>query len=281
MAIIDVHTHIFPPEVRLQRDKFFGNEPELELLYGSVKSKMAGADETVAMMDEHGVDRAVVMGFPWRSIETAKRHNDYILEAVGRHPTRLIGFCCLDPLHPEAAGEAQRCLEAGFSGIGELAFYSTGINDRCLDALDPVMALARQHRCVVMLHTNEPVGHQYSGKSPNTLSQIYSLAKRFSDNRLILAHWGGGIFLYMLLKKEIRQVLYNIWFDTAASPYLYQVQIYRQAIELAGLEKVLLGSDYPLLKPDRYIKEMTAAGLDQVQQTAICGANAAKLLHLR
>ena len=280
MTIIDGHTHIFPPDVRSQRDSFFDNEPEFELLYRSATSKMAGADETVAMMDQHGVERAVVMGFPWRAIETARRHNDYIMEAVGRHPTRLIGFCCFDALHPQAATETQRCLEAGLSGIGELAFYSSGIDGRCLDALDPVMALARQHRCVVMLHTNEPVGHQYPGKSPNTLSQIYNLAKRFSDNRLILAHWGGGIFLYSLLKKEIRQVLSNVWFDTAASPYLYHVQIYRQAIDLAGLEKILLGSDYPLLKPDRYIKEMEAAGLDQTQRNAICGTNIAKLLNL-
>jgi hypothetical protein len=281
MTIIDVHTHIFPPEIRSQRDTFFGNEPEFELLYRSATSKMVGADETVSMMDEQGVDRAVVMGFPWRSIETAKRHNDYVMAAVQRHPTRLIGFCCFDPLHPSAASEAQRCLEAGLSGIGELAFYSTGIDDQCLDALDPVMALARQHQCVVMLHTNEPVGHQYPGKSPNTLSQIYNLAKRFSDNRLILAHWGGGIFLYTLLKKEIRQVLSNIWFDTAASPYLYRVQIYRQAVELAGLDKVLFGSDHPLLKPDRYMKELAAAGLDQSQQAAICSTNTAALLNLR
>jgi predicted TIM-barrel fold metal-dependent hydrolase len=279
--IIDVHTHIFPPEVRSQRDRFFNNEPQFELLYNSVKSKMAGADETVAMMDDQGVDRTVVLGFPWRSIETVQRHNDYIMEAVVRHPRRLIGFCCVDPLHPEAGDEVQRCLEAGLSGIGELAFYTTGIDDRCLDALDPVMALARQHQCVVMLHTNEPVGHHYPGKSPNTLSQIYNLAKRFPDNRLILAHWGGGIFLYLLLKREIRQILSNIWFDTAASPYLYQAQIYRQAVELAGPDKVLLGSDYPLLKPDRYIKEMESTGLDESQRASICGANTARLLALR
>jgi predicted TIM-barrel fold metal-dependent hydrolase len=281
MMIIDVHTHIFPPDVRSQRDRFFGDEPQFELLYNSAKSKMAGADEMVAMMDDQGVDRAVVLGFPWRTLETIKRHNDYIMEAVVRHPRRLIGFCCVDPLHPEAASEAQRCLEAGLSGLGELAFYSSGIDDRCLEALDPVMAVARQHQCVVMLHTNEPVGHQYPGKSPNTLSQIYNLAKRFPDNRLILAHWGGGLFLYMLLKKEIRQILSNVWFDTAASPYLYQAQIYRQAVELAGLDKVLLGSDYPLLKPDRYLAELERAGLDESQRVAICGANTARLLDLR
>jgi hypothetical protein len=55
MTIIDVHTHIFPPEIRSQRDRFFGDEPEFDLLYSANTSKMAGADETVAMMDEDRV----------------------------------------------------------------------------------------------------------------------------------------------------------------------------------------------------------------------------------
>jgi len=42
-------------------------------------------------------------------------------------------------------------------------------------------------------------------------------------------------------------VLANVWFDTAASPYLYRSDIYRLAAELAGEEKVLFGTDYPLL----------------------------------
>lgn len=234
----------------------------------------------VAMMDQHRIDKAVVLGFPWRSMEMVKRHNDDILAAVHRHPNRLIGLCCLDPLHREAASEAERCLEAGLSGIGELAFYSSGLDKRCLDALDSIMEIARQFDRVIMLHTNEPVGHQYPGKSPNTLAQIYALAKRYNQNRIILAHWGGGIFLFTLLKKEIRKVLSNIWYDTAASPYLYQERIYQLAIELAGLDKILLGSDYPLLMPDRYFTEMASAGLNESEQKAICGANAARLFKL-
>lgn len=278
--IIDSHSHIFPPFVRNGRHNFFENEPAFKLLYDSPKSKMVGADEMVAMMDDQGVDKTVVFGFPWRSAETYRQHNDYILEAVQRHPHRLIGFCCLDPLHKDAPQEVERCLDAGLSGVGELAFYTSGIEADCLEALDPIMALARQHGRPVMLHTNEPMGHAYPGKSPNTLAQIYALAKRFADNRIILAHWGGGIFFYTLLKKEVRETVANIWYDTAASPYLYQPQIYNIAIELAGLDKILLGTDYPLLPPKRYFKEMQKAGLDATQQKAICGENAASLLNL-
>jgi hypothetical protein len=76
-----------------------------------------------------------------------------------------------------------------------------------------------------------------------------------------LAHWGGGLFFYHLLKKAVKETLKNVYYDTAASPFLYDSRIYRYAKDLIGLDKVLLGTDYPLLKPERYFKEMTDAGL--------------------
>ncbi len=129
-----------------------------------------------------------------------------------------------------------------------------------------------------MIHTNEPVGHKYPGKTPITLNQIYRLVKTFPDNKIILAHWGGGIFFYALMKKEVKEILKNVWYDTAASPYLYSPDTYRIAGEIIGFEKILLGSDYPLLKPQRYYKEMTAAGLASDAMDRISGLNAAQLL---
>ena len=278
--IIDIHTHAFPKVIRNEREKFFDNEPTFQMLYDAPKSKLVGADEIVAMMDAQGVDKSVIFGFPWRTADTFKRHNDYIMEAVHRHPERLIGFCCLDPMHPEAAAEAERCLHAGLSGIGELAFYTSGIDEASLEHLDPIMTLARRFDRPVMLHTNEPVGHQYPGKSPNTLAQIYAMVQRFKDNRIILAHWGGGLFFYAMLKKEVKEALTKVWFDTAASPYLYESSVYRQAISLAGPDKVLLGSDYPLLTPARYFKEMDQAKLSNSEKESICGDNAVKILNL-
>ena len=278
--IIDIHTHAFPPSICNDRQRFFEQEPAFRMLYESPGSQLVGASRTLEMMDAQGVGKSVIFGFPWCNIETCRRNNDYILEEVSRHPDRLLGFCCVDPLHPEAAGEVERCLQAGLHGVGELAFYTSGIDARCLDGLEPVMALARRFDCPVMLHTNEPVGHQYPGKSPNTLAQIYALVRRFAENRIILAHWGGGIFFYALLKKEVRESLANVWYDTAASPYLYRPLIYAQAMDLAGEEKILLGSDFPLLTPERYFKEMDQAGLPQAQKHSVCGANAARLLGL-
>ena len=130
-----------------------------------------------------------------------------------------------------------------------------------------------------MIHTNEPIGHSYPGKTPNTLAQIYQLIQTFPQNKIVLAHWGGGLFFFSLLKKEVKQRLKHVYFDTAASPYLYDADVYRLAIQLVGVEKILFGSDFPLLPPERYFNEMQAAGLTEKEMQQICGDNAARLFN--
>ncbi len=278
--IIDFHVHTFPAEIRDHRDRFFKAEPEFELLYTSPKSNLVSAAQIVDMMDEQAVDMSVVFGFPWRTPDTCRRNNDYVLEAVARFPDRLRGLCCVDSLNPDAAEEVQRCLNAGLNGVGELAFYGCGIDGECQLSLDPIMDMCRQWDVPVLLHTNEEVGHRYPGKTPNTMIQVYETVARFPDNTIVLAHWGGGIFFYHLLKKAVRETLKNVYYDTAASPFLYDSRIYRYAKELVGMDKVLLGTDYPLLKPARYLEEMADAGLDQADTKLVCGQNAARLLKL-
>ena len=278
--IIDFHTHIFPKEIRDNRKQHFPLESAFKLLYSPSNSKLVGARQIIEAMDAQGVEKSVVFGFPWKTAATFKKNNDYILKAVAKYPERLIGFCCLDPYNNEAEEEAIRCLENGLSGIGELAFYGAGIDEGSLDKLQPLMALCRKKDFPVLIHTNEPVGHIYPGKTPNTLAQIYKLVKQFPENKIVLAHWGGGIFLFNLLKKEVKESLKNVYFDTAASPFLYDIEIYQYAKELAGIEKILLGSDFPLLKPARYFKELEKTGLSREDIEKICGNNAARLLKL-
>jgi len=275
--IIDVHTHIFPKAVCDFREDYFDGEDAFRLLYDSPKSRLIGADSLIESMNLHGVDRSVAFGFPWKNPEFYKKNNDYVIASVQKYPGRLIGLCCVDVFSEGAVAEVERCLDAGLSGVGELAFYESGIESDALEMLAPIMDLCREKGVPVMIHTNEPVGHAYPGKTPNTLAQIYALAKMFPDNKIILAHWGGGIFFYTLLKKEVADVLKNIYFDTAASPFLYSPEIYPAAIRMAGAEKILMGTDYPLLPPDRYFREMDAAGISPLDREKLCGLNAAGL----
>ncbi|MBU2490336.1 MAG: amidohydrolase [Proteobacteria bacterium] len=277
--IIDFHTHLFPKDIREDRARFFNSEPAFGLLYRPEKSPLAGADALLADMDEDYLDASVVFGFPWNSGELFMRHNDYILDRASRHPGRIFAFGCFDVMHPDAPAEAARCLSSGAVGLGELALYRSGIDEESLKRLDPVMAVAREHgNAPVMIHVNEPVGHMYPGKTPVTLGQVWNLVTRYPENRLVLAHWGGGVFFYHLLKRDAKKALQNVWVDTAASPYLYDPRIWGVATDILGSGKILFGTDYPLLKARRYLKELEGAELAGKTREAVLGENARALL---
>ncbi len=278
--IIDFHTHIFPKALRNNREKYFQSETAFKLLYSSPGSHLVGAKELIASMDKQNIDISVVFGFPWRHDKTFKMHNDFIMESIARYPQRLIGFCCIDPFNKNAVKESLRCLEGGLSGIGELAFYQSGIDKKTLSRLEPFMEICLDKDLPILIHTNEPVGHHYAGKTPITMYQIYSLLKRFPKNKIVLAHWGGGIFFFNLLKKDVKESLENVYFDTAASPFLYDPDVYQIALQIVGPNKILFGSDFPLIKPSKYFKEFKEARLPKKIIEHFIGENAAKLLKL-
>ncbi len=278
-VIIDIHTHIFPPEICQDRARYFPGEPAFDLLYRDrEKSPLSTAEGLVAAMDREGIDLSVTFGFPWRQSESIRRSNDYVLEAMARYPDRLLGFACLNPELPGAVEEGERCLGAGMKGLGEIASYLDSSSGAWLESMKPVAQLAERRQVPLLLHTNEPVGHVYPGKARLPFWDLYELIKSFPKGVFILAHWGGGMWWYELLKREVREVLRNTWFDTAASPFLYRPEIYQYAIRIMGVEKILYGSDYPLLALNRYLKELDQGGLNPEEREAILGGNSRKLL---
>ncbi|MFZ2448856.1 MAG: amidohydrolase family protein [Syntrophobacteraceae bacterium] len=280
--VVDAHTHIFPPEVASGRERFFSGEPEFRMLYASRKAKMAVAGNLIESMDENGIDYSVVFGFPWRGEENLTRHNDYVIESAARHPDRLIAFACLDLSSQNCLFEAQRRLREGVAGFGELAIYSAGDDlGLALKNLEHLADLCRENDLVLLAHANEPIGHKYPGKAPFGLDLYYAMAKAAAGANLILAHWGGGLLFFELLKKDAPDVLANVYYDTAASPFLYRHDIYPAAARIAGEGKILFGSDYPLISPKRYFEEMMQSGLTASQINAVSGGNAARLFGLK
>ena len=279
LKIIDIHTHIFPPEICRDRKSFFPKEPAFELLYkDEKKAPLSTAGGLIKAMDRDGILASVTFGFPWTQPELVRRSNDYVLEAMARYPERLLGFACLNPELPDAVEEGERCLKAGMKGLGELALYSPLTGRSWRERMSPLVELATKWEVPILLHINEPVGHQYPGKGHQPFWELYDLIKGFPATLFILAHWGGGLWWYQLMKREVKEVLANTYFDTAASPFLYRPEIYEFAIKIIGPEKILYGSDFPLLGLDRYLKELEQAGLTPEQQAAILGGNSQRVL---
>ncbi|MFH1015727.1 MAG: amidohydrolase family protein, partial [Chloroflexota bacterium] len=80
------------------------------------------------------------------------------------------------------------------------------------------------------------------------------------------------------LMPEVKQAMKNVYFDTAASPFLYSPQIYRRVADLVGADRILFGTDYPLLSPTRLLDEIKTADLTEPERIAILSGNASALL---
>jgi len=60
--IIDFHTHIFPQEVRENREEYLTRDRTFAEMYANPKAKIATAEELLQSRDEHGVDVSVALG---------------------------------------------------------------------------------------------------------------------------------------------------------------------------------------------------------------------------
>jgi predicted TIM-barrel fold metal-dependent hydrolase len=110
------------------------------------------------------------------------------------------------------------------------------------------------------------------------LQRLYQLLGRHPATRFILSHLGGGIFFYSLLKKEMSERLSNVWLDTAAAPFIYKPRAVKLALELMGSDKILLGSDFPLLSVPRTLELLEQAGLSQQEMEMVSQGAARKLM---
>jgi predicted TIM-barrel fold metal-dependent hydrolase len=275
--MIDFHTHIFSPHARDLRDQWAKEDPAFSLIYADHKAQMIGAEKLLEAMDENGVKASVVCGFPWQREDLCRRENDYLLESHSTYPERIIPFISL-PENPQAAiAELKRCVQGGAMGVGELAPGTYGKHLWAREVMQPLFEAVKAAGLPVLIHCNEPLGHPYPGKGKIRLSELQILVNALQGMRVILAHWGGGFFFYELMP-EIAAVCQGVYYDTAASPFLYTKKIYKTAIDIIGPQRILFGSDYPLIPPQRYKQEMQEAGVGAKDLEAILEGNAQRLL---
>ncbi len=278
--IIDFHTHILPPSIIKERDRYLALDATLGALFADPRAPMATAEELVAAMDEARVDMAVTLGIGWTNPELAREVNDYHLESAARYPRRLVAFCSVNPAWGEQAlREVERCARQGARGVGELHPDTQGFDLADSQTMEPLMDVLRSYKLTLLIHASEPVGHLYAGKGTTTPQVLTGLIDRFPDVPIVCAHWGGGLPFYALMP-EVRAALKSTYFDTATSPFLYQPQVFTVAARLVGPDSILLGSDYPLLKPQRLMRQVAGASLTDEEKQAILGGNAQRLLDL-
>ena len=273
---IDFHVHITPPDIIKDWTQYAKNDQYFSLLSNSKTNKFAAAEDVISMLQQSGFDRAVVFGFAFRDIGLCRYVNDYVIEKVKQYSDKLTGFAVVPPAQ-DAAKEIERCHDAGLRGVGELFPEGQEINLENKKQTDLICGVCKERNMPFLLHVNEPVGHYYPGKTNISMKQIESFVENNQGLKIILAHFGGGIFLYETMK-ELKEKFMNVYYDTAAAPFLYDQRIYNTVKALGICRKFLFASDFPLLPPERYFDGLEKSGLSAEEKRLIFGENAQKLL---
>ena len=276
-VIIDFHTHIVAPEIKERRHALAGQDPCFRSLYNNPKAKFATAEDLIESMDRDGISMSVALNIGWASPELCRETNDYIIESISKYPDRIIGFCSVQPKSEDAVSEIERCTGQGIRGIGEMMPHVQDFDLGDKDLMSPIIETAQKHNMIILTHSSEPVGHIYPGKGDVLPEMLYRFITNFPEANIVCAHWGGGLPFYALMP-EVRKALNNVAFDTAASPFLYEYAIFPRVAEIIGAERILFGSDYPLITQIRIIEKLKEMDMPQEHKDAILGNNARSLL---
>ena len=291
-GVIDAHVHLYPREVDLDPSGWAAARGERHWAALCTRKRRDGRcvqtlpalDELLLAMDAAGIARAVLLGWYWEKPETCAWQNRFYAECIRAHPDRFSAFATLHPAagYDATLGELRRAKEDGLIGIGELSPHSQAypVDD---PVFTEVLALAGELRMPVNLHVTDPASRPYVGRIETPLRDFVRLARAHPRTTFILAHWGG--MLPLVDNDANAAALPNVFYDTAASPLLYDAAVWSRALPDFGADRVLFGSDFPLnLYPKldelpglvRLVGEARAGGAD----ARMLGGNAARLLGL-
>jgi predicted TIM-barrel fold metal-dependent hydrolase len=267
----------------------------------------AGIDMQVLSLTAPGVESLD----PGIGESLAKSTNDALAETIQRFPGRFTGYAALAPKKPESA---VRELERAVKDLG-LKGWKTHSNygDSYLDEKIywPILAKAEELDVPIYLHPTAPMIPQLRtygfalagapfGFGVETSMAMMRLAlsgvfDAFPNLKIILGHLGEGLPFVMQridfpfvrphfktdsgglpdIKKRPSDYLKKNMFVTTSGNYLEPAFMCTKAV--MGIERILLGTDYPYEDPDECMSFLEALPLTLEEKTMIYESNASRV----
>jgi uncharacterized protein len=281
ITAIDVHVHVeqdlhghlsMDDELLEAAAKYFKGEPHHPTV-PEIAAHYRALDMAAVVFT---VDSELATGHPTLS-------NEEIAQAAGEHSDVLIPFGSIDPARGTAGIRAARRLvtEHGVRGFKfHPSIQAFEPNDR---QHYPLWAELESLEVPVLFHTGQTgIGSGLPGgrgiklrySDPMLLDDV---AADFPDLTIVMAHpsvpWQDAAI-------AVAQHKANVYIDLSGwSPKYFPPQLVRAANTLLK-HKVLFGSDYPLLTPDRWMADFAKLEIRDDVRPLILKDNAARVLGL-
>jgi uncharacterized protein len=243
------------------------------------------ADRWVQELDAYGVSRAAL-------IASVSRDEEAVGAAVARHPRRLVGFFMIDP----SAGDATERARRGFEEFGlRAACLFPAMHHVALDDVrtDRILDIAAAHPgAAVFVHCGVlSIGVRKKLRLPSPFDvrlgnplDLQPLATAYPQVPFIVPHFGAGLFREVLMLADMCP---NVYLDTSSSngwmryhPRLTLADVFRSALDVAGPERVLFGTDSSFFPRgwqagirDAQLQALSAAGATDEQIGQIMSGN--------
>ncbi|MCA1812370.1 MAG: amidohydrolase family protein [Halobacteriales archaeon] len=276
--IVDAHTH--PPVPAFLRDSG-GAYVEAARAHFRIPLVPASMADMVRHYEGLGIGHAVLLGWDAeRNTGLPPVPNDVVAQAVQEHGGFFTGFAGIDPLRGKALDELERCARLGLRGV-KLHPSAQGF------ALDDPRCARFWRRCedlgmLLLVHTGTTglgagapggLGMELALSRPLALDAI---AARHPSLQLIAAHagwpWHEELLAIALHKP-------NVHLDISGWLPRYLPKVVWDHANGPLRTKVLFGSDYPFVQPERILDGLKDV-LKPEALDAVLGGNATRLLGL-
>ena len=226
-------------------------------------------DDPVPMlhaMDLAGIDVACVFSIFHPDGRTG---NDRVAHFIAEYPDRFLGFAYVSPLRPEQMIEE---LARGIDELGFVAIKLYPVNTPWpfnQPPWYPIYEFADERELAIIIHTS-----MSENCRPRFLEDI---APRFPNARFVAGHSGN---LPVPRKEAITaaQRHPNVYLETCST--FRSPGVIEQLVEEAGADRVLFGSDIPLMDPRPQIGKIITALISDEAKRQVLGGNARRLLEL-
>jgi predicted TIM-barrel fold metal-dependent hydrolase len=219
----------------------------------------------LAAMDAAGIDRTAVFDIFHAD---SRAGNDATAARVARHPDRFVGFAYVAPILPPAAirAELARCVDQlGFRAIKLYPPYMPWpLHD---EHWFPIYEFAQQRGLAVLFHT---------GTEAHALPRyLNDIAPRFPGANFVAGH-SGNVAGPRQEAIAAARAHPNVYLETCSS--FRTPGVIEELVQGAGAERVLFGSDTPLMDPRSQIGKIITAGISDAAKRLVLGENARRLL---